>query len=153
MKLSLLPILFALLICGCGAPPCRYYNRVQVAAFYGQKNPPNKKPYGTVVPFDTPSDVKRPYRVIGFMSSEGRVGEEGGILEAMLYRAADMGGDGIILNASSIGQEELQPNSQKLNVNVTTGLIGAMIGNGTKRAFRATVINFTDTQPRGDVGK
>ncbi|MGB6499822.1 MAG: hypothetical protein WBG19_00255, partial [Thermoplasmata archaeon] len=64
---------------------------------------------------------------------------------AMLYHAADLGADGIILNASQIGQENIAPNSQKLNVNVTTGLIGEMIGNGTKRAFRAQAIQFTNT--------
>ena len=80
------------------------------------------------------------------MSCEGTVGEEGGILKAMLYRAADMGADGIILNASKVSQETLTANNQKLNVNVTTGLIGEMIGNGNQRAFRAQAIQFTDTK-------
>jgi hypothetical protein len=143
MKKSLLILLGALVLSGCGAP-CPHYNRLQVAAFYGSVRPA-KKPYGTVIPFDTPNDVKRPYRVIGFMSCEGTVGEEGGILKAMLYRAADMGADGILLNAAKISQENITANNQKLNINVTTGLVGEMIGNGNKRAFRAQAIQFTDT--------
>jgi len=145
MKTKLLLLLGVLLLSGCGGEPCPHYNRLQVAAFYGTDPRPAKKPYGTVIPFDTPNDVKRPYRAIGFMSCEGTVGEEGGILKAMLYRAADMGADAIILNASGISQESITPNNQKLNVNVTTGLIGEMIGNGNKRAFRAQAIQFTST--------
>ena len=71
------------------------------------------------------------------MSCEASAGDEAGILKAMLYRAADMGADGILLNAAQVSQETVEPNSQKFNVNVTTGLIGEMIGNGNKRAFRA----------------
>jgi hypothetical protein len=143
-NIPLVSILIALVLSGCAGEPCRDYNRLQVATFYGPNVHAAKKQYGTVVPFETPQDVKRPYQVIGFMSCEGNVGEEGGILNAMLYRAADMGADGILLNASSVSQEEVQANKQKLNVNVTTGLIGEMIGNGSKRAFRAGAIKFTD---------
>ena len=142
MKINLLILFSVLILSGCA--PCQHYNRLQVAAFYGSAKPV-KKPYGTVIPFDTPNDVKRSYRVIGFMSCEGSVGEEGGILKAMLYRAADMGADGILLNASKISQENLTANNQKMNINVTTGLIGEMIGNGNKRAFRAQAIQFTST--------
>lgn len=147
MKLSQIVLFLsaATFLAGCAGEPCPHYNRLQVASFYGSGPPPTKKPYGTVIPFDTPSDVKRPYRAIGFMSCEGNVGDEGSILKAMLYRAADMGADGIILNASKISQENIAPNNQKLNVNVTTGLIGEMIGNGNKRAFRAQAIQYTDT--------
>ena len=125
-----------------GCEPCPHYDRLQVAAFYGTVKP-HRKPRTAVIPFDTPTKVGRPYRVIGFMSCEGTVGEEGGILKAMLYRAADMGADGVVLNAHSISQEEIQPNGQKMNFNVTTGLIGETIGNGSKRAFRCQAILFT----------
>ena len=143
MKLPQIILLLsaATFLAASGCAPCQHYNRLQVAAFYGPGRP-IKKPYGTVIPFDTPNDVKRPYRAIGFMSCEGTVGEEGGILKAMLYRAADMGADGIILNASKISQENLTANNQKMNINVTTGLIGEMIGNGNNRAFRAQAIQF-----------
>jgi len=132
------------LLSGCGEP-CPHYNRLQVAAFYGSGTPPTPKPRTAVIPFDTPADVGRPYRPIGFMSCEGSVGEEGGILKAMLYRAADMGADAIILNPPQISQETVELNSQKMNVNVTSGLIGEMIGNSDKRAYRADAILFTTT--------
>ena len=146
MKKIFLLLLGVLILSGCGGEPCPHYNRVQVAAFYGPSGQLKKKPYGVVVPFNTPQDVKQPYRQIGFMSCEGTVGEEGGILKAMLYHAADMGADGIILNASKVSQETLEPNSQKLNINISEGLIGEMIGNGNKRAFRAQAIQFTTTE-------
>jgi len=140
MKTAISLILGTLLLCGSGEP-CPHYNHVQTAAFYGTVKPP-KKPYGSIIPYNTPADAGRPYRVIGFMSCEGSVGDEASILKAMLYRAADMGADGILLNAAQIGQETVDPNRQKFNVNVTTGLIGEMIGNGNKRAYRAQAIEF-----------
>jgi hypothetical protein len=61
----------------------------------------------------------------------------------MLYRAADMGADAIILNPPKISQEAIT--SQKLNINISGGLIGEAIGNGDRRAFRAEAILFTTT--------
>jgi hypothetical protein len=147
---KIVPALFcALIVCGCGEP-CPDYNRLQVAAFYGTGAPPAPKPRTSVIPFDNPESVGRPYRAIGFMSCEQDAGKEGRVLKAMLYRAADMGADGIILNAHSVAQETIAGgNSQKLNLNVTTGLIGEMIGNGNsdKRAYRCEAIVFTDKSP------
>jgi hypothetical protein len=125
----------------CGCEPCPHYDRLQVAAFYGTEKPPHRKPRQSIVPFDTAAEVGRPYRVVGFMSCEGSIGEEGGILKAMLYRAADMGADAIILNPPKISQEAIT--SQKLNINISSGLIGEAIGNGDRRAFRAEAILFT----------
>jgi hypothetical protein len=143
MKTTLILLVLAALMWGC--EPCPHYNRLQVAAFYGPGQDPVPKPRTAVVPFDTPAEVGRPYRAIGFMSCEGSVGEEGGILKAMLYRAADMGADGIILNANRISQEPISPNGQKLNINVTTGLVGEMIGNNNdRRAYRCEAILFTN---------
>jgi hypothetical protein len=144
MKTVFLILASMFLLCGC--EPCPHYNRLQVAAFYGPGAIPPRKPRLSVVPFDTAEEVGRPFGVIGFMSCEGSVGEEGGILKAMLYRAADMGADAIILNPPKISQEAIEPNGQKMNVNVTTGLIGEMIGNNSdKRAYRAEAILFTTT--------
>ena len=143
MKVVITTLVCIVIFCGC--EPCPHYDRLQVAAFYGPGKPPHRRPRTDVVPFDTAEQVNRPYRVIGFMSCEGSVGDEGGILKAILYRAADMGADGIILNAKSIGQETVEPNNQKMNFNVTTGLIGEMIGNGDKRAYRAEATLFTTT--------
>ena len=137
-------VLLALVVSGCA--PCRHYNRLEVATFYGQSPHPKKKRYGTVLPFQAPEDVKRPYEAIGWMSCEGKMSEEGGILNAMLYRAADMGADGIILNPEirKISQEPIgSQNIQTINVGVRQGWVTS-IGRNTF-AFRAEAIRFTDT--------
>lgn len=135
MNSKILPLLAALLMAGC--EPCPHYNSLRCAEFAGA-TPLVKKPYGTITPYQTPADVARAYTVIGFMSTEGSAGDEGAILKAMLYRAADMGADGIILNPPSVGQESLGSGD---NINVRLGW-AAMIGNGDNRAFRAQVIKF-----------
>jgi hypothetical protein len=137
MKSKLLLILGAVLLSGC-LEPCPHYNRLQVATFYGPEKP-DKKPYGTVRPFYTAEEVKQPYEAIGFMSCEGSVAEEGAILKAMLYRAADMGADGILLNPGKISQENA--NQQSQNINVKWGWM-ALVGNGSTCAFRAQAIRF-----------
>src|SRR5215472_18470595 len=100
LKSELLFLVFiALVLSGCANEPCPDYNHLQVATFYGPHFQPVKKPYGTVTPFDSAKDVNRPYQVIAFMSCEANAGDEAKILTAMLYHAADIGADGIILNA------------------------------------------------------
>jgi len=143
MKIELLPIFCAVILCGCAngdkfIEPCPHYNRLQVATFYGQDKP-DKKPYGTIRPFYTAEEIKQPYEAIGFMSCEGSVAEEGAILKAMLYRAADMGADAILLNPGKISQND--PNATSQNINVRWGW-AAMIGNGDHCAFRAQAIRF-----------
>ena len=50
MKLSQIILLLsaATFLAAAGCAPCRHYNRLQVAAFYGPGRP-IKKPYGTVI--------------------------------------------------------------------------------------------------------
>ena len=136
MKRILLLVALAAL-CGCESTP--HYNRLQVAT-YNTTGPLIKKPYGSAVPFDTPEDVKRPYTAIGYMSCEGSMSEEAAILKAMLYRACDLGGDGIILNPKRVSGEHT---SNAHNINVQWGWM-AMIGNGNNCAFRAQVIRFNE---------
>jgi hypothetical protein len=78
-----------------GCEPVRHYNRLQIATF--EQGLP-RRPYGSVKVFREPSDVNRQYEVIGEMSCEGSAGDEAGILNAMHYKAADMGADGVLLN-------------------------------------------------------
>jgi hypothetical protein len=137
-------LLAALFLALAGCEPCPHYNRLQVASFYGPEKS-IKKPYGTVRPFYTSDEVKEPYEAIGFMSCEGSVAEEGGILKAMLYRAADMGADGIILNPGKISQGDADKKSE--NINVKWGWM-ALIGNSSQCAFRAQAIRFTKATPR-----
>ena len=106
-----------------------------------------RKPYHTVKVFQTPDDVKRPYEIIGMMSCEGSAGEEAGILNAMLYRAADMGGDAIILNVPRVSAESVRESvssNNELNVNFKENIWAATTGHGDQRAFRAYTIIFKD---------
>jgi hypothetical protein len=121
-----------------GCEPVRHYNRLQVASFAGPIKP-IRKPYGTVQVFPTPTDVKRQYEVIGMLSCEGSAGEEAAIVNAMLYRAADMGGDGILLNTAKAGAEDLS--GQRIDVRLGWA---ALAGGGNSRAYRAQVVRFKD---------
>jgi hypothetical protein len=105
MKINLLLLASLLAFVGC-AEPCPHYNRLEVASYYPVTS---KKPYGTVKPFHTAQDVGRPYEEIGLMSCEGSASEEAAILNAMLYRAADMGADGILLDTKGMTKEQVSP--------------------------------------------
>lgn len=136
---SLAAIALTALLMGC--EPCRHYNRLQVVAYSGpvKAEAPARKPYGTIKPYDTAQDVGKPFEVIGLMSMEGPAADEATVLKAMLYRAADMGADGIILNPATMGS---QPQSET-KVDVRVGW-AAFIGNGSDRAYRAQAIRFKD---------
>ena len=131
-------LLLLLLIAGCAGEPCRHYDRLQ-AAYFGGAGPAPKRPYGSVVPIYHASDVKRPYTVVGFMTCQGGVGEEAGILKAMLYRAADMGADAVLLDGKRISQEVTAKPSE--NINVKWGWM-TLIGNGNTVAFRSQAIRY-----------
>jgi hypothetical protein len=142
MKIKFLILISVVTLCGCEA--CPHYNRLQVANFNGA-GAVLKKPYGTVTPFQTADEVKRPYKVIAFMSCEASVGDEGAILKAMLYRSADLGADAIILNPNKISGETLSNGAN--NINVKWGWM-ALIGNGNNAAYRAQAIEYaTSTAP------
>jgi hypothetical protein len=131
-------LLFAIAWFAVGCEPVRHYNRLQVASFAGPAKP-TRKPYGTVQVFETPEDVKRPYEVIGMMSCEGSAAEEAAIVNAMLYRAADMGADGVLLNSARAGAEDVT--GQRIDVRLGWA---AMIGGGNQRAYRAQAIRFKE---------
>jgi hypothetical protein len=91
-----LPLLLPLLA-GCESTP--HYNRTKVVTT-GQTF--SKKPYGTVKLYQNKEDVTDPYDVIALMSVEGKAGEEAAFVKAFLYRAADLGADGLILYRVSL---------------------------------------------------
>jgi len=134
VSVSLL-FLAAWLVVGC--EPVRHYNRLQVANFSGPTKP-TRKPYGTVKIFQTAKEIKHPYEVIGMMSCEGSAAEEAGIINAMLYRAADLGADGVLLNTATAGAEDVTGS----RINIQYG--APMLGNGNQRAYRAQAIRFKD---------
>jgi len=150
MKHKLPIILCALALISC-AEPCPHYNRLQVATFYGGQAP-IKKPYGSVVPYYAPEDVPGKFKALAFMSCDGNVNEEAAILKAMLYRAADMGADAILLSAKGFAQDEgvnhtantpYTPNGQTMNINVRWGWM-SLIGNSNDHCmFRAQAIRLT----------
>jgi hypothetical protein len=117
-----------------GCEPVHHYNRLQVASF--EQGLP-RRPYGSVKVFREASDVDRPYEVVGEMSCEASAGDEAGILNAMLYRAADMGADGLLLNDLIRVPGEQVGGS----VDYRYGW-AALIGNGDQRSYRALAIRF-----------
>lgn len=120
----------------CGCEPVPHYNRLQVAA-YGGRVP--RHAYGTVQVFQTPADIKRPFDIVGLMSCEGSAADEAGIVNAMLYRAADLGADGILLNPASNASEEVAGNRIEVRIGWA-----AIVGNGNQRAYRAQAIRFKE---------
>jgi hypothetical protein len=81
----------ALLCIGCESTP--HYNRTKVLMM-GQAL--TKKPYGSVKLYEHKEDVPAPYDVMAIMTVDGSSGEEALFMKAFLYRAADMGADGVI---------------------------------------------------------
>jgi hypothetical protein len=55
-----------------------------------------KKAYGTVKLYEHKEDVTAPYDVMAIMTVDGNAGEEALFMKAFLYRAADIGADGVI---------------------------------------------------------
>jgi len=113
---------------------CPHYNRLQVAALAGHGE---KRPYGTVTVFQNKAQIPRPYIVVGIMSCEGSIAEEAAILNAMLFRAADLGADAVLLGVPAIGAENLDPDRIDIRFNNPM-----WFGDGNKRAYRAHAIKF-----------
>lgn len=91
MRIVMFALAMVAMLSGCESTP--HYNRtklVMLGAAY------EKKPYGTVQLFQSKSDVGRPYDVTAIMSVAGNAGDEAAFIKAFLYRAADIGADGII---------------------------------------------------------
>ncbi len=135
-RLRLAPVLIAVACFASACEPVRHYNRLQIAPYMGSLP---RKEYGTVKVFQTVDEIKRPYEVIGMMSCEGSAAEEASIVNAMLYRAADMGADGLVLNSARAGAEDVS--GKKVDVRIGWA---ALIGSGNQRAYRAQAIRFKD---------
>lgn len=85
-------LLAAVLVAGCESTP--HYNRTK-AVMLGTPGP--AKPHGSVGLYESKEAVGAPYEVISMMTVEGHAGEEAAFIKAFLYRAADVGADGLIL--------------------------------------------------------
>lgn len=67
-----------------------------------------KKLYGSVRLFQSKEEVPGVYYVSAIMSVEGDSGDEAAFIKAFLYRAADVGADGLILyRVSSFNGEDV----------------------------------------------
>lgn len=117
---------------GCSSEPVRHYKRLQAASYVGSLP---KKAYGTVRFFQTPEEIKQPFEVIGLMTCEAPAGDEAGVINAMLYRAADMGADAVLLFPR-----------KKSDENVSVGL-PALLGS-SDRVYRAQAIRLKDQATR-----
>jgi hypothetical protein len=127
-----------------GCAPCRHYNRLQAAPLIDTRHV-TRKPYGSVTQvWRSPSEIPGHYQVIGMLSCEGDIGEEAGILNAMLYRAADLGADGILLGGPRIAAEKTStPDADDKSTTINVNGWAALTGSGNHRAFRCQVIRLT----------
>jgi hypothetical protein len=135
------PILTSLLLIAvvAGCEPCQHYNRLQVVAYAG---PATKRPHGTIKPYETGAEVGRPFEVIGLLVCEASAQDETAVLKAMLYRAADMGADGIVLHPAKATAEGAAASL----VDTRSGW-ATLVGNGSDRGYRAEAIRFKAGTP------
>ena len=97
-KVCIFLITVALTLVGC-QEPTRHYDRTEVVAL---ESPRPKKRYGSVKFYQSKADVPGHYDIIAILSVEGKAGEEAAFIKAFLYRAADLGGDGVIFYRVSV---------------------------------------------------
>jgi hypothetical protein len=126
-----------------GCEPVPHYNDMRTAALAG---PFPKRPYGSVQLYQSFADVTRPYQIIGLLSEEGSPGDEALMIQAMLYKAADLGGDAVVLGGPNFDEKEIKNNS----VAVKSG-IWAAIGNGNNYLYRGQVIRFTSSKSASNI--
>lgn len=91
-SLAILSLVTLALAAGCESTP--HYNRTK-AVLLGTPGP--ARPHGSVRLYEGKEAVGAPYEVISMLSVEGHAGEEAAFIKAFLYRAADVGADGLIL--------------------------------------------------------
>lgn len=131
-----LSLMLGMLLIGCSSEPTEHYGRVSVAAFM----PKDKRPYGTVKVFEKPEDLGgRDYEKIGMLTCNGSPEQEAGILNAMLYRAADMGGDGLLLDDTKV--DARPERAGETRVDVRWGLM-TLMGDVNRRIYKAYVIEL-----------
>ena len=129
-------LLMGVLVLAAACEPVHHYNRLQIASYI---NGLPRRPYGSVQVFQFADEVKRPYEPVGILSCDGTPGEEAGILNAMLYRAADMGADAIILNGPRVAGDDIGGNRLEVGASWVTP-----VGSNNQRGYRAQAIRFKD---------
>ncbi len=139
-QLAWASLLLGTLILTVACEPVPHYNRLQAAILI--KGLP-RRPYGSVHVFQFADEVNRPYQPVGILSCDGTPGEEAGILNAMLYRAADMGADAIVLNGprSDAGGAPLDVGATWVTPMIP---VSGLYRTTYRRGYRAQAIRFKD---------
>jgi len=128
------------LLAGChnydvnGTAPVRYANSVFVTVL----DPSKRKPTKSIELFANEDKIKRPHHVIAILSREGYLQDQGMIVNALIWRAKQLGAEGIILLGA-------------LGGNTSSGMIfgngNGVIGSSSPDhgSFSATAVVFDDT--------
>jgi hypothetical protein len=130
----------AMLLAGChnydvnGTAPVRYANSVFVTAI----DPTKREPSKSIQLFANEDKIKRPHHVIAILSREGFLQDQGMIVNALVWRAKQLGADGIILLGAMGGNT-----SSGMILGNGNGVFGS--SNPDHASFSATAIVFDDT--------
>ena len=90
--------------------------------------------------FQSKDEVPGKYEVIGIMTVAGKPGEEAAFIRAFLYRAADLGADGVILYRTGV-TTDLKGGSMGFIANGQGGF-GSSIETKNEANFRGEAIRF-----------
>ena len=99
MKLLLSSLSTVLMLTGCtstapnGEQVPRYAGRIEVAIYDTTVRPPVK----SLDVFDDAASVKRPYKIIALLSHESKPSDSGRMMNAIAFRARQLGADGMIV--------------------------------------------------------
>jgi hypothetical protein len=142
-----LPLVALILVTGCANEPVPHYERLKVSSFIGpvpHYPTPAPRAFGTVKVFQKFEDVPQPYEVVGLMGCDGVASEEPDIITAMLYRAADLDADAVVLNPKMSAMQDQQADE---SVNVRVGWAAALelLDHKGRRGFRAAAVKFKPT--------
>jgi len=144
MKKAVLPgLAIAFLITGC-AEPCPHYYRTNVVSLNGQPTeiPSSQygkvRPYGSVKFFQSKEEVTNPYDVVAIMTVSGKPEEEEKFIKAFLYRAADLGADGVIFYRVNLATK-IEGGGWVMGQNVGVGL---PVQSSQEANYRGEAIRF-----------
>jgi hypothetical protein len=128
-----------------------------IVASFDYYNPPPKANRVQILMYDStprhstteldvfgPNPPSRPYKVIAFLTCEGRLDQGVVMTTAIYYRARQIGADGVINPNITAAQGESKPNgADTVQRQVMMNPIG-LEGNGNRCVFRAYAIVYTD---------
>lgn len=137
MKQYPLTIAATLLLLAAGCEPVQHYNRVRSAPFMAAQP---KIPVSSVHVYQTAEEIKAKYEVVALFTVDGDAADEAAMLNAMLYRAAAIGANGLLLNPPRATAGEDPGTSNNQNMNIRLGWAALIDSNGNRRIYRAQAI-------------